>query len=515
MRRIVSFFATIILFVEWAPMPAVASPCSGADHFETVQVLADASPVSGAQVTFYTDPYMTNVADNAQTPGIQDAIVTTGPDGTATLTLSAGQYFIRILANQYYAYTSNFVMPADGTCGTHTFSLTKAGQLDLSTEKTTVTLDPTTIVSDGAQSATLTIQAFNNVGSVMANQIVDLQTNLSGMFITHNATSTNAVGKATFTIRASVSGKAMLTPTVNGQIVKPTFLTITDALGGSTTSTAPSATRSSIVATPNVVPADGTSKVRVTITVRDANGMPVSGMAVSPRTTLAGSVYAPIAAVTDASGAAGFDLTSASSGLATITAVAGSIGLADRPTVQFGIGTGTGSSSSGTPSIVAVSLLRGKLIKLRDDGDPKTQEDTTVYYVGSDDRRHAFPDEKTYLTWYSAYTDLAIVAPDALANIPLGANVTVKPSSRLIKFPSDPKVYAVAFPHVLRWIRTPDLAVQLFGQYWSKNVNDLSEAFAPSYTFGKNIALVSDYNTAQELSGAGSIDSVLVATGSP
>lgn len=516
MRRFLSVLCTAgIVLGTWSPIPASALPCSGADHFEVVRVVSDASPVSGAQVTFYTNSIMTLVADNLQTSGTQDAVVTTGSDGSATLSLAAGQYFVRILANQYYAYTSSIIMPSEGVCGSDSFSLTKAGQADLSLDLTTVTLSPTTIANDGIQTATLTIQARNNVGSVMPNQVVDLQTNLSGMFITHNATSTDAIGKATFTMRATLTGTAQLIPYVNGQIVKPVMLTVVNSLGGNATSTALSASRSSIVASPSIVASDGVSASHITITIRDANGIALPGIVVSPRSTLDGNMFTPTSGVTNSTGVATFDATATSSGLAIITAVAGSIGLSDRPTVQFGVASGTGTGTDGTstgsgPASAAIIALRGHLVKLHDDGDPRTQQDTTVYYVGSDDQRHAFPDEKTYFTWYTSYGNVSIVSADVLATIQLGMNVTAKPGVRLIKFPSDPKVYAVSYPNVLRWLSTSDVAVQLFGSAWSKNVNDLSEAFAPNYSFGTQISASPDYNTTQEISRAGSIDGVLV-----
>jgi hypothetical protein len=511
-----------LLGVAQASPAHAAAPCSGINHTEVVTVYADAQPVSGAIVTFYLDSGRQNVADNLLLTGQNDAIVTTGSDGTATIALAQGSYFVRIIAKNNQTYEPSIVMPADGTCSHNDFSLTQAGQTSMSPENTTVTLSPTSIISDGVQSATLTIQARNAIGSVMSNQTVDLQTNLGGMFITHNATVTDAAGKATFTIRATMPGNAQLMPYVNGQLIKPTILTVTNAVGvgavGSSATISPSA--STMTATPSIVESNGIAASQVTVTLRDANGAAVSGVSISPRTTLNGSVFAPVSAVSNASGIATFTFVSPMAGLATVTAIAGTVGLNDRPNVQFGVNVGTGGvvtppsgsvghQGIGVPAFVPVSTLRGTLIKLEDDGDPKTTIDSTVYYVGNDNMRHAFPDEKTYFSWYVDYVSVTLVSPSTMATIPLGSNVTYRPGVTMIKFPSDNKVYAVEGKRSLRWVTTGFLAQELYGSNWAKKINDISEAFAASYQYGSDITSAADFNVSRETTQAATIETVL------
>ncbi len=520
-RYFALFLVVVSLTAFAAPAAVFAAPCSGVDHTEVVTVTADASPVSGAIVTFYLDSARQAIADNIMVSGQNDAIVTTGPSGTATIALAPGTYFVRIIANNSQTYEPSIIMPADGVCGHNEFSLTQTGQVALSLENTTVTLIPTSIISDGVQSSMVTMQVRNTIGSVMANQVVDLQTNLGGMFITHNATSTDSTGRATFTIRATVPGTAQLMPYVNGQLVKPMLLTVTNALGigsaGSAATVSPSA--STLTAAPSIVESNGIATAQVTVTLRDTNGAPVAGVSVSPRTTLNGSVFTPASAITNANGVATFSFASPMSGLATITAIAGTIGLNDRPNVQFGVNVGIGNVTPGSgsvghqgvgvPAFVPVSTLRGSLIKLEDDGDPKTTIDSTVYFVGNDDMRHAFPDEKTYFSWYGDYTNVVLVSPSTMATIPLGSSVTYRPGLKMIKFPSDNKVYAVEGKRSLRWVTTGFIAAELYGSNWAKNINDLSEAFAASYQYGADIISVADFNVSRETSQASTIGSVL------
>jgi len=139
-------------------------------------------------------------------------------------------------------------------------------------------------------------------------------------------------------------------------------------------------------------------------------------------------------------------------------------------------------------------LDTGSLIKLPDDQDPNTQIDSTVYYYALDGQRYVFSNEKCFFTWYMDYSELQIVNAVTLAEIPLGGNITYKPGVKLIKFPSDPKVYAVARGGTLRWVMTDQLARLLYGNDWYVNdLDDVSEAFYQNYVIGEDIDQEGDY----------------------
>lgn len=128
-----------------------------------------------------------------------------------------------------------------------------------------------------------------------------------------------------------------------------------------------------------------------------------------------------------------------------------------------------------------------QLVKLPDDGDPHTQLDSTVYYLGIDGRRHAFPNAGVYFSWYCSFQNVQTIRPDQLARIPLGRNVTQRPGLRLVKFPSVPTVYLVQTGGILRPIASEDLARQIAGADWSRFVTDISEAFYRDYAIGTPI----------------------------
>ncbi len=141
------------------------------------------------------------------------------------------------------------------------------------------------------------------------------------------------------------------------------------------------------------------------------------------------------------------------------------------------------------------------LVKLPDDGNPLTQEDTAVYYIGSDGKRHAFPNSKVYFTWYANFDTVVVVSPSALASIPLGVNVTYKPGARMVKFQTDEHVYAVSRGGVLRWIKTEAVARSFYGVKWNQFIDDISDAFYTNYQFSAEINGVGDYNPSAEAAG--------------
>ncbi len=132
---------------------------------------------------------------------------------------------------------------------------------------------------------------------------------------------------------------------------------------------------------------------------------------------------------------------------------------------------------------------QGLLVKLVDDGDPSTTVDAAVYVIGADGMRHAFPSETVYKTWFEDYEDVAFIDPANLAGYPLGANVTVRPGTWLVKITTDPKVYAVEPGGILRWVTTEQIAESLYGSDWNDQIVDVPDVFWGNYTVGDAITV--------------------------
>lgn len=137
-----------------------------------------------------------------------------------------------------------------------------------------------------------------------------------------------------------------------------------------------------------------------------------------------------------------------------------------------------------------------ELVKLPDDGNPFTQYDSAVYYLGTDGRRHAFPDPGVYFTWYADFSQVQILNSGDLASIPLGANVTYHPGTKMVKFDTDPKTYVVTGNRVLRWVANEGVAAQLYGPYWNTRIDDIQDTFYTNYliTVTNPVYGLSDYN---------------------
>lgn len=134
------------------------------------------------------------------------------------------------------------------------------------------------------------------------------------------------------------------------------------------------------------------------------------------------------------------------------------------------------------------------LVKLADDGNAATQSDSAVYYVGGDGRRHAFSNEKVYFTWYCDFVNVQVISSSVLASIPLGKNVTYRPALKMVKFLTDPKVYAISQDGKLRHVTSESLATALYGSTWNKQIDDISDAFYTDYVFGTPLNSISELN---------------------
>lgn len=218
--------------------------------------------------------------------------------------------------------------------------------------------------------------------------------------------------------------------------------------------------------------ADGIDNALVTVTVRDTNLAAMPGKKVALASSRGSADEIRIENdVTDSLGKAYFRVFSLKDGTATFTATVEGIAFQRTAVVTYSGG-------------LSISLQVGDLIKIPDDGDVATLNDTAVYYYAVNGKRYVFPNEKVYFTWYPDFSKVKIIPIDQMALVPIAGNVTYKPGSKLVKFQTDPKTYLVTKGGVLRWAKTEDVAKGWFGPNWNQFVDDISEAFYVNYTFG-------------------------------
>lgn len=132
-------------------------------------------------------------------------------------------------------------------------------------------------------------------------------------------------------------------------------------------------------------------------------------------------------------------------------------------------------------------------------GDLIKASGPAVYYYADNGTRMVFPNEKTYLSWYSDFSNVKTISDAELAELSIGGNITYRPGSSMVKITTDPKVYAVDEGGTLRWIATEALASELYGTSWAKNVRDIPDAFFVDYEIGDAITASTQYRPADIL----------------
>jgi hypothetical protein len=138
----------------------------------------------------------------------------------------------------------------------------------------------------------------------------------------------------------------------------------------------------------------------------------------------------------------------------------------------------------------------------------KSRNSRAVYYYAANGKRYVFPNQKTYGTWYGDdFSGVAELTDSDLASLPLGGNVTYRPGTRLLKVPSDPRVYAVSRTGILLPILTESVARNVFGNDWRSLVDDLPEAFFTDYKLGSALTGLHDWYPEAAYAASPSIDS--------
>lgn len=120
----------------------------------------------------------------------------------------------------------------------------------------------------------------------------------------------------------------------------------------------------------------------------------------------------------------------------------------------------------------------------------KVESNSAVYYIGLDEKRHAFPNANIYFSWYQNFSKVEVISDFEMAFYPLGSNVLYRPGSRLVKIAEVPEVYAVEPGGMLRNIPSEQVAIELYGSQWHKKVDDLDISFFFDYDIAGVIEVI-------------------------
>ncbi|WP_282813783.1 beta strand repeat-containing protein, partial [Hafnia alvei] len=312
-------------------------PANGQSRFSYIVTVVDnqGNTVSGVKVIPKADKTgvtatATNVTD---THGQTTVTLASGTTAVADITVSAQ---VGTTTSQSADKTVSFI--ADATTA----------------QVTAVTLVGSDIkkVADGKNTFTYTVTVKDSNGNPVSGATVSPKADKAGATATINGV-TDASGQTTITLTSSTTAVANITVsaqvgTTASKSADKTVSFIADSA---------SAQVSAVMLTDSVVSkvADGKNTFTYTVTVKDSNGNPVSGVTVSTKADKTGAT-ATINGVTDASGQTTVTLTSSTTAVANIT-------------VSAQVGTTTSQSADKTVSFIA---------------DATTAQVTAVTLVGSD-----------------------------------------------------------------------------------------------------------------------------------
>ncbi len=348
---------------------------------------------------------------------------------------------------------------------------------------------PKTVITSPASGATLTSSSYKIIGTARdqgGSTLASVQilissgssggswaevTNIGTNFSTWEYNWTN-ITDGTYTIKTQGSDWLGNTETIGEGITVTVDQTAMTAVSPSLS------TVSSDVAT---VAANGIAQAIVTVTVKNSAGNPLSGKTVVLNSSRLGDSVAAIKDLTGADGVATFTIKSTLSGDATLKAMVGTVEIIEQPVITF----------------TAATFAAGDLIK--------GSGSTTTYYYSQSGLKYIFPTTAVYSSWYSGFSEVKTISDTELASITTTGNVTARPG-KLVQFVSmdtpwrvmDPKVYAVSRGGSLRWIKTANVAVALFGANWESQIIAVPEVFSTNYIFGTDISVVADYNLETE-----------------
>lgn len=106
-----------------------------------------------------------------------------------------------------------------------------------------------------------------------------------------------------------------------------------------------------------------------------------------------------------------------------------------------------------------------------------------VYRIEQGKRRPFFNDQ-VYKTWYPDFKNVYSCIMYGDQFMELGQPMPVKPMTKLVQFPPNPKIYAVLNDGLLHHIPDAKTASVNYGDTWESNIISLPEIMSLFYTIG-------------------------------
>lgn len=123
-----------------------------------------------------------------------------------------------------------------------------------------------------------------------------------------------------------------------------------------------------------------------------------------------------------------------------------------------------------------------------------------VYYVAGDAVAYPFPNEQVFLSWYPSFAKVKTYDRKDVLNTLSKTYVTIKPGARVVKFGSDPKLYAVTKGARLNWITNEKTVVELYGSSWRSYYVNLPASTISQYSISDRIEKSNQYSRSTQRS---------------
>lgn len=481
LNRTIRVFLAIALLIILLPKNSIY----GADTPNVTFTISNSSGslLNGALVKIYSDFLRTTFADDLLQTGGNDANKETVV-GETSFRLAAGsyEYIVESLGSNSIYGTLDII---EGTKAMN-LTLTKAGASAIASHRSYFTVAGAPLPTDGTAVATIDVLVRSDDNTGLNSYDVNMVSSRGALDVwSANPKTTASGGRTQFLLSSSVPGKAKLYAKVGNTRLA------TNAEVVFTGEAAPSSAKSTSALASSTVQVGTSVNLNVTLRSLANDLLPNRNLtATSDRTD---DQITPSVATTDNNGQASFIILSNKAGASAITVKSG--------TLTIGTVSLTFNPAPAPTATLPGGVNAGTLVK--------SAVSPAIYYVGRDGKRHPFPNEKTYFTWYTDFKNVRVISAEDLASMSLGKNVTYRPGVKMIKLQTVPKVYAVARGSILRWIQTEALAKSFYGVTWNKKIDDLSDAFFVNYIEGEAIDGVSDFNPTSETAGTTTIDDQL------
>ncbi|MDQ5931575.1 MAG: hypothetical protein QG607_276 [Patescibacteria group bacterium] len=414
----------------------------------------------------------------------QDTIINTSPvtnaSGIATFTVKSSQ-----------VGSSTYRPVVDNEYVTNGINLSYLNLSGISKTYSSTYINKTSVAANNSDYATITVTLRNDSNVVIPNKAILLEsTRPTYDSISNASTYTNSSGQATFIVRSWVAGTSVYRPIVDGSYLNNDltvnyYTTASNANTASSYYSAISPNKSHLVANSGEVSV-------ITVVVRNSSNIPLSNKTITVQTNR--SSFDTIiynSSVTNADGYASFYVRSTQTGTSSYSVYADNSWIGDF-TVTY-------NNAGGVSPTLPSAIPPGTLIKLVCPPYASVNDACrAVYFIGSDNKRHAFSHSKIYFSWYVDFSTVQEVNGVTMSSYMIGKNMGYKPGVRLVKFTSSPVVYAVSANNILRAITSESVAKNLYGAGWAKKIDDISDAFMGDYQFGTAIDSSFSFNPATE-----------------